>query len=162
MRGLRPGPAAGRDRMLLEALDLALDELEKRFGADMNRWEFGQEKLKHIWLPHPLSEAVRPSLRAQLEIPPQPRGGSAQTVNSTSDSEIQSSGASFRLIADTSDWDRSIGTNTPGQSGNPGSRHYRDLFIPWANGEYFPANYSRPKVEAATEQKSTLIPAINQ
>jgi penicillin amidase len=153
-----PDPSAGRDEIVLNALDRALDELEKRLGRNMDRWQFGQERLKHVWMPHPLAEAVEPSLRNRLDIAPRPRGGSAQTVNSTSDSENQATGASFRVIADTSDWDRSIGTNTPGQSGDPASRHYRDLFQPWTDGKYFPAPFSRTKVEAETEAKSLLIP----
>ena len=67
-------------------------------------------------------------------------------------------GASFRIIADTGDWDRSVGTNTPGQSGDPDSPHYRDLFEPWAEGRYFPVFFSRPKVESVAEAKITLVP----
>jgi penicillin amidase len=36
-------------------------------------------------------------------------------------------GASFRMIVDVGRWDRSLAINTPGQSGDPGSPHYRDL-----------------------------------
>jgi penicillin amidase len=79
-------------------------------------------------------------------------------VNSTSDEDNQATGASFRVIADVGDWDRSVGTNTPGQSGDPDSPHYRDLFAPWAGGAYFPAFYSRAKVESVTEAKVVLLP----
>jgi penicillin amidase len=79
-------------------------------------------------------------------------------VNSTSDTDNQSTGASFRIIADVGDWDRSLGTNTPGQSGDPDSPHYRDLFGLWAAGNYFPAFYSRPKVESVTEARTMLLP----
>jgi penicillin amidase len=157
-----PDPMAARDRLMLEALDLALDELDRKLGPDMARWQFGQERLKHVWLPHPLDEAVNPGLRARLDIAPRARGGSAQTVNSTSDSLNQATGASFRVIADTSDWDRSIGTNTPGQSGDPASRHYQDLFRPWSDGDYFPVGYSRTKVEAETEGKTLMIQGRRQ
>jgi hypothetical protein len=40
----------------------------------------------------------------------------------------QASGGSFKFIADTEDWDNSVGLNNPGQSGDPESPHYRDLF----------------------------------
>ena len=33
----------------------------------------------------------------------------------------QTSGASYREILDTGDWDHSLAVNTPGQSGQPGS-----------------------------------------
>ena len=131
-------------------------ELEQRLGPDMNRWQYGQAKLKHVLLKHPLSDAVSPDLRARLDLGPLPRGGYAHTVNSTSDNDNQATGASFRIIADVGDWDRSLGTNTPGQSGDPDSPHYRDLFEPWADGEYFPAFFSRAKVESVTEATTVL------
>ena len=40
----------------------------------------------------------------------------------------QTSGGSFKFVADTEDWDNPIGINSPGQSGDPTSPHYRDLF----------------------------------
>jgi penicillin G amidase len=152
-------PIAGRDALLLRTFDQALSELEHRLGPNMEDWRYGQAKLKHIRIGHPLSGAVRPDLRARLDLGPLPRGGNGHTVNSTSDSDNQSAGASFRIIADTGDWDHSVGTNTPGQSGDPDSPHYRDLFEPWALGRYFPVLYSRRKVESVTEARILLTPA---
>jgi penicillin amidase len=105
-----------------------------------------------------LSDAVNADLRATLDVGPLPQGGYSNTVNNTSDDDNQSTGASFRIIADTADWDCSVGTNTPGQSGDPGSPHYRDLFGPWASGRYFPIFFSRSKVESVTESKISLVP----
>jgi penicillin amidase len=70
----------------------------------------------------------------------------------------QSSCASFRIIADCSDWDNSVGTNCPGQSGNPENAHYKDLFEPWGKGQYFPVYFSRQKVESAAEDILMLNP----
>jgi penicillin amidase len=151
-------PTAARDALLLRALDRAVLELEQRLGPGINEWRYGQDQLKHVSLRHPLSDAVNPQVRARLDLGPLPRGGYAHTVNNTSDDSNQASGASFRIIADTGDWDRSVGTNTPGQSGDPDSPHYRDLFEPWASGRYFPVYFSRPKVESVTQAKSLLVP----
>lgn len=63
------------------------------------------------------------------------------------------------IVADISNWDNSVGLNAPGQSGNPDSPHYRDLFELWAQGKYFPIFFSRAKVESVTESISTLYPA---
>ena len=63
------------------------------------------------------------------------------------------------IVADTSNWDNSVGLNAPGQSGNPDSPHYRDLFELWARGKYFPIFFSRAKVESVTESISMLYPA---
>jgi penicillin amidase len=152
-------PTAGRDVLLLRSLDRALFELGRRLGEKTpNDWIYGQRRLKHVSLKHPLSDAVDAKLRARLDLGPLPRGGYGHTVNSTSDNDNQSAGASFRIIADTADWDGSVGTNTPGQSGDPDSPHYRDLFEPWANGRYFPVFFSRPKVESVAEAKINLVP----
>jgi penicillin amidase len=151
-------PLAGRDALLLKALGQALDDLGRRLGPDMGRWQYGQGGMKHVRLRHPLSASVRDDLRARLDLGPLPRGGFAHTVNSTSDEDNQATGASFRVVADVGDWDRSVGTNTPGQSGDPDSPHYRDLFAPWAEGRYFPVFYSRARVESVTEAKEVLVP----
>ena len=153
-----PDPAAGRDALLLEALDRAIADLERRIGPDPSRWTYGQPGLKHTWIGHPLGPAVTSDLRDRLDVGPLPRGGSAHTVNSTSDSDNQATGASFRIVADTSDWERSVGTNAPGQSGDPASPHHHDLFQPWAEGRYFPVAYARARVEAVTEAKTLLLP----
>jgi penicillin amidase len=151
-------PIAGRDALVVKALDKAVAGLRQRLGPDMSRWQYGQVKFKHIQLKHPLSDIVRADLQARLDLEPLPRGGYAHTVNSTSDADNQATGASFRIIADVGDWDRSLGTNTPGQSGDPDNVHYRDLYKPWAEGQYFPAYFSRAKVESVTEAKMVLVP----
>ena len=92
-----------------------------------------------------------------MNLGPLPRGGSGSTVNNTG-SGNQRSGASFRFIADLSNWDNSVGTNNPGQSGNPASPHYSDLFGMWAEGEYFPVYYSRSKIRSVAKSRTTLRP----
>jgi penicillin G amidase len=90
-----------------------------------------------------------------------PRPGDDYTVNATGflgDSFEQGSGASFREILDTSDWDKSVAVNTPGQSGQPGSVHYSDLLPLWSEGKYFPLVYSREAVEKATTDRLELRP----
>jgi len=64
----------------------------------------------------------------------------------------------YCFIADCSDWDGSIGTNCPGQSGDPENPHYQDLIGPWAEGQYFPIYFSRKKVLSAAENILVLNP----
>ena len=52
-------------------------------------------------------------------------------------------GASFRMVLDVGNWDASRFINTPGQSGDPQSPHYRDLAPLWLAGQYVPLAYSR-------------------
>jgi penicillin amidase len=62
-------------------------------------------------------------------------------------------------VLDVGNWDASQAINTPGQSGDPWSPHYRDLAPLWAHGRYFPLLYSRPAVAAATAKRLVLRPA---
>lgn len=152
-------PTAARDSMLLSSLRSAVAELARRFGPDPAQWRYGQEGYKHVLIRHPLSSAVNEQIRGRLDVGPLPRGGYAATVNNTGNGDNQTTGASFRIIVDTGDWDRALGTNTPGQSGDPDDPHYRDLFRMWAENKFFPVFYSRERVEAVTGERLILVPA---
>jgi penicillin amidase len=151
-------PTAARDALVALSLEQAVAELTKRFGPDMSAWKYGQERFHHALIRHPLSAAVNSGTRARLDAGPVPRGGDGSTVSATGNADNQTSGGSFKFIADTEDWDNSIGINTPGQSGDPASPHYRDLFDLWAKGGYFPVAYTRGKVESVTESVTRLVP----
>jgi len=155
---LGPDPTEARDRLLLDALAAAVAGLTGKLGPDMDGWAWGQPGYHHATLHHPLGNAVDPATRARLEVGPLPRGGYGSTVNATGNGDNQTSGASFRIIVDTGNWDRAVGLNTPGQSGDPDDSHYRDLFESWANDRFFPVVYSRDRVEAATDRIYRLAP----
>jgi penicillin amidase len=152
-------PIEARDQLLARSLDEAVAELTKRFGADSQAWKYGQEGYHHALIRHPLAAAVNSETRAQLNVGPFPRGGDGSTVSATGSTDNQTSGGSFKMIADTEDWDNSVGLNTPGQAGDPADPHYRDLFDLWARGRYFPLAYSRSKVQGVTERVTVLEPA---
>ena len=154
-----PNPLDGRDALLVDTLSEAISNLESRLGLDMTQWQYGDARYKHALIRHPLGATVRSDLRDQLDVGPVSRGGYGSTVNNTGNSDNQTSGASFRIIADSENWDNSVGTNSPGQSGDPDNLHYRDLFDLWARGQYFPIFYSREKVESVVEQTTNLEPA---
>ncbi len=155
------GPASEKERLglLLTTLGQAVEDLSRKFGPEMSTWKYGHEKFHHIRLRHPLSPAMGSRWSQSYDLGPYPRGGDGSTVNNTSNSDNQDSGASFRIIVDLGNWDHSIGTNNPGQSGNPESPHYADLFFLWARGEYFPVFFSPEKVKAAAEKMIRLRPA---
>lgn len=151
-------PIEERDALVIQSLNEALQDLTERLGPDMNNWQYGQEKYHHIFIRHLLSPAVNKDLQNILNVGPLPRGGYSYTVNNTSSGYNQTSGGSFRIIADLSDWDNSLGTNTPGQSGDPEKHHYSDLFEMWAKDKYFPVFFSREKIESVTERVTILEP----
>ena len=155
---LGPDPLAARDELLLSTLQDALVALDDELGDDMRAWQYGQPENHHAYLRHPLGNAVDDETRALLEVGPAPRGGYGSTVNQTGNGDNQTSGASFRIIVDTGDWDRAVGMNTPGQSGDVSSPFYRNLFQRWANDEFHPVFYSRDKIEEATAVRIDLRP----
>jgi penicillin G amidase len=152
-------PAAGRDALLARSLAEAVAELTRKLGGDMNRWNWGQNQYHHALIRHPMSAGVAADVRAKLDVGPYPRGGDSYTVNATGTSDNQTSGGSLKIIADTSNWDNSLGLNNPGQSGDPQSPHYRDLFELWTRGKYFPIFFTRTKVESVAEERLTLQPS---
>jgi penicillin amidase len=148
---------ADRDQMLADTLRSALKELAKLLGNDASQWSWG--KLHNVHFHHPLDR--QPGAQDFLDLGPLSRPGDEFTVNATGvdgDSWDQVSGASYREILDTSDWDHSVAVNTPGQSGQPGSPHYSDLMPLWDAGGYFPLLYSRKAVERETTDRLVLEP----
>lgn len=139
-------PDQARDAFLAKAFTEAISALKNKLGTDMSQWQYGQTKFKHVHLNHPLADFVDEPLREQLNIGPLPRGGSGHTPGSTGNADNQSSGASFRLVVDTKDWDQTLLINAPGQSGDPASPYYRNLFETWANDRFFPSYFSRPLI----------------
>ena len=120
----------GRRRVVMQAtLARALARLAAEQGADPSGWRWGRMHWRAF--PHPLVSA--------FDLPAVERPGGSGTV--TAD------GASYRHILDVANWDRSIATNTPGQSGQPGSPFYGNLLPLWGADTYFPLVYSRARVD---------------
>jgi penicillin amidase len=151
-------PIKGRDAFLKLCFENAIEELEKKLGSNLNNWQYGQEKFKHATISHPLNSIVNKPLKDQLNLGPLPRGGNSHTPGSTGGADNQLSGASFRFIADTGNWDEAVMINTPGQSGDYKSEFYRNLFPFWANDQYFPAYYSKDKIRKSTKETLELVP----
>jgi len=149
-------PIKGRDQFLSEAFNNGVKYLEEMLGDDINNWQYGQ--FKHIYISHALGKFVNEETKAKLDIGTLPRGGNSYTVASTGGNNKQGSGASFKMIVNTGDWDAAVGNNGPGQSGNPESPFYSNLFESWAKDQYFPIYYSRSKIESVTVNKTLLNP----
>ena len=148
---LRKLESSGGPQLLSATFDAALAQTVKLQGSDDARWQWG--KLHKLTLQHPLKGAG-------FDLAPVARPGDANTVNATSGVRFQqAAGASWREILDVGDWDRSVITNVPGESGDRASTHYSDLLADWAAGHYHPLPYTRKAVEAATEERIALIPA---
>jgi penicillin amidase len=138
-----------RNDILSRTLNATLVDVRKRLGSDESEWKWGN--LHKAYFRHPLHVPT-------LDLPPHARPGDAYTVNATGGlGYMQTHGAAYREIIDVSDWDRSMMTNVPGESGVPGDRHYGDLIDGWAGGRYHPMPYSGKAVEAAAEERILLL-----
>ena len=148
---------AARDEALLASLGAAYTDVAQRLGADPASWRWGD--LHRIELEHPLRRILG-ELGPIANAGPAPRGGSGDTVGNTRyrGDFRQTSGASFRMVIDVGNWDASVAMNNPGQSGDPRSPHYKDLFAPWAADEAFPLLYTRPAILDAAEARIELVP----
>ncbi|HWD07403.1 MAG TPA: penicillin acylase family protein [Amycolatopsis sp.] len=134
----------------------ACDELGSLLGPDRSTWTWG--RLHHAALENP---ALAGAPDAPARLGPFPRAGSGDTVGmATYDANFrQTIGSSFRVVMDVGKWDHSRVVNAPGQSGDPRSPHYDDLFKSWCEGETFPLCFSRSAVEEHTENTIILRPA---
>jgi penicillin amidase len=156
----RPSPpwfagrsSQARDGLIIAALAAAVDEGRGRRQDRLPQWG----DLHTALFRHPL--AVTESTRRRFDVGPFARPGYADTVMSTGGTRVeQSAGASFAAIFDLADWDHTMATNAPGQSGSPASPHFADLAKMWAAGEYFQLPFSDTAVQAAAETTLTLLP----
>lgn len=148
-----------RDDTLRLALERGLANLTERLGDDVNAWRWGNLHVANF-VSNPLGasgiELVENAVNRSVAT-----AGSLDTVNAASwslETFAMRSGASFRMIADLSDWDASLNMNTTGQSGHPFSDHYADLIPLWSTFQYKPMLFGREAVEAASVRRMTLQP----
>ncbi|MBI5959496.1 MAG: penicillin acylase family protein, partial [Chloroflexi bacterium] len=153
------------------ALSTALDFMEQEYGADWSAWRWGDLHVARFQaaplgqIPDgldPRLDAFLPLIRATLNREIGVDGGPT-SINATSwqpgsGSFDVTSLPSMRMILDLSDWDNARLIHTTGQSGNPSSEHYADMLPLWASGQYHPAAFSAPTVEAITVALWVLRP----
>ena len=151
-------PVQGRNDFLFKTFEKAIQNVEQKLGKEVNMWQYGQLKNKHVLLKHPFSAVVNQNIRSLLDVGPAPRGGNGFTANVTGRGDNQTHGASFRFISDLQNWDYCLATNTPGQSGNPNSPFYRNLFPIWINNQYFPLYFSKAKISSVSQIHRHLFP----
>jgi penicillin amidase len=153
------GHGEQRDDVLRLALRQAIDFLKERLGPQPNDWCWG--KLHRLSYQHIVGRV--PALAPVFSRGPYPLGGDGTTIWATGsgmhtlDSD-QVIGPPFRHIADLGDWGRSLGLLAPGNSGQPGSRHYDDQIDAWFEGGYHPLLFTREEVEREGEARLRLVP----
>ncbi|MCM0033743.1 penicillin acylase family protein [Sandarakinorhabdus limnophila] len=152
---LGPDSAALRAEILLGSLGLAFAETARLLGPDPATWRWGALHRADFQPSLPIADRD-----AERRVGPVPIGGSGSTpmaMGTGPDFRVVS-GASVRVVMDVGAWDNSMAINTPGQSGDPSSPHYRDLFPRWATGNYVPFVWSRPRVLQEAERIINVTP----
>jgi len=147
------------ERLVLESARAAMEEVSDLAGPCPERWRWGD--LHRALFIHSVQALATQDPPSWGQVGPIRRGGSGDTVGQTAydASFTQTSGATFRLVIDVGDWDRSLAMNAPGQSGRPGSTHYDDLAARWGADQSFPLLYSRDAVQAHRSECYMLEPA---
>jgi penicillin amidase len=131
-------PVTERQPQHEASLRKAIASLRASQGDNWAEWRWGRMHTRAF--PHPFIPAFN------LETVERPGGTGT----------VAADGASYREILDVADWDRSIVTNVPGQSAQPGSPYYGNLLRLWADDTYFPLVFSRKRVEAEAAQRLVL------
>ena len=133
-------PLAERRTLIQQGLENALVRLTRELGSDRSQWRHGRVHASD--LPHMIAPA--------FDLPSVERPGDFGSINAT--------GANFRRIIDLADLSRSVASNAPGQSAQPGSPFYGNLAGNLGNGEYFPLLLTRDAVEEGAAHRLTLRP----
>ncbi len=143
------------------SLEAAIADLQKRYGAEMTAWRWGEaHKARHEHRPF-----GRQPLLARLFDISVPSAGDSYTVN-VGQHYINEEATPFsnrhapslRAIYDLSDPEKSLFIHSGGQSGNRMSPHYKAFTEAWANGEYIPMITDRQRIESAAHSTLRLVP----
>ena len=137
--------ASGTTEAVLAAMRHAVAVLRERLGHHPETWRWEEVHIAH-WR-HPLST---PALSAAVDVGPAPVDGGSHTIRNTGGElppHDASSGAEYRIVVDFAEPGSFLAVQNVGNSGVPGSPHYRDQFEPWLRGTYHVVHLDRDKVE---------------
>jgi penicillin G amidase len=122
-----PKGYANYDELLIASADDAVKRLtDITHQSNFSAWRWGNQNM--LFMPHPLG--MSGILARVFSTGPMSQDGSPTSVKAMN----RSHGPSFRMVADTSDWDHSLMVITTGESGQLGSGHYSDQFHLWFTG----------------------------
>lgn len=155
------GNRQGCEEVLAASLDAALADLEKRYGPDMAKWQWGEA--------HVARSEHRPFAKVDMLAPyfdiNIPTPGDTFTVNvgrhNLRDEKAPFANrhaASLRALYDLSNLENSQFIHSTGQSGNVLSPYYRNFVQQWAAVGYLPMKTRREDVEKGRLGVLTLQP----
>ena len=143
--------------MIAGTLTDVIREHQSVLGPDLYEWKWGT--VRPLTLNH--SMMGRGPLRPAYDVGPVPVGGDEHTPNHASAMPLDPLGPvkslpNLRATIDVGNWSASRWQLAGGQSGNPFSGHYTDLFDSWRQGEGIAIPFTPEEIEKATVTTLTL------
>ena len=148
--------SGGTKAAAVRAAQQSIATLRGRLGDDPKGWTWGTVHVAY-WK-HPITSA---DLASDFDIGPAAIDGGSHTVRNTGGElppHAASSGAEYRIVADFAQPRQFLAVQNIGNSGMPGSPHYRDQFEPFVKGEYHVVHLDRAEIEKDLESTTTLTP----
>lgn len=143
------------DRLLLDALDDAIEDGRKSQGSDFSRWQYGL--YNEVTIPNYVLSGIPVAgswFARYVNVGPEAMSGSSSTVKQTG----RTVGPSMRFVADLSDWNRSLMNVTIGESGHYLSRNYRDQWETYWAGRGLPFAFTGNGTKGKVLRVSPLAP----
>jgi len=143
-----------------DALATVIRRLRMQHGNESAGWAFG--RLRPLILHHPFGR--KSWLAPIFNLGPIPFGGDADTINQGAVLPLDplvpvDNIASLRMVVDVGAWGNSRFSLPGGQSGNPLSPHYDDLFPIWQRGEGVPIAWTEEEIHLAAIATLELTPS---
>jgi penicillin amidase len=142
------------------ALSAAYASLQRDYGADPQKWRWGQ--LHELTNAHPLGG--KKALASSVNLGPNEQGGACDTVWASffdlgADNFTPRSGPAYRHIVDLAAPERSWIVLDTGEWGQPLTEHYGDLHELWQRNDLAPGLLNRADIEENVSGTLTLEPA---
>jgi len=147
-----PSDYKSYDELLTSAADQAVKRLQDTTDdKDPDDWEW--KRFNYLDMLHPIGR--QGLLKKLLSITGQAQSGTIFSPRAAG----KHHGPSERYVANLADWDGSIMVITGGESGQPGSEHYRDQFPYWFEGKAIYAPFSNTAETKVRKHQLKLKPA---
>jgi penicillin G amidase len=156
--GVWLGEDVSIEKEVIAALKDTLAWIREKIGPRKSSWRWG--KLHTVTFSHPCAQSDE--LKKLLNVGPAETSGVTGTVRAAGHSlaePFKVTGLStYRMVVDMARPARSKATAAGGQSGHPGSPHYRTQSELWLEDDYHPLLMDRKDVERNLDGRLVLVP----
>ncbi len=132
-----------RQYLIQKTFEATVDTLAKRYGQSGKAWEWGMVKGSHIAHLGQVDGFGSGTFDAN---------GASGVINALGDTH----GPSWRMIVQFGPTVKGYGVFPGGESGNPGSFFYDNMFSTWKNGQLYPLLFMQSSSDNSQHIKSTI------